>query len=477
MGRRRAAHLGPRGLSVGRPQEPGRAYRCRVHASQLVGAGPVVQSEALRSGAVTSRDLTVATLSAIERENARLNAVVELLTDEAFDAADEADRRRGNGEDSPLLGVPIAIKNDLDVEGHVTRLGSRAFTEPAARDTDLVLDLRRAGLVPVASTTLPELAIYGFTESVATGITRNPHDLDRTSGGSSGGSAALVAAGAVGLATASDGAGSIRIPAASCGLVGFKPSHGTLPSSGGWHGLSTQGCVVPTVADAALFLDTLGLFTGSLVEAAGTAPEKLRIGVSTSASAATRAERLDPEVRDAMSRAAEVLSACGHEVRDLEIPYGLDAKALTVRYLAGIREKALTAPDAELLEKRTRQISRLGAPFGARAVAWAGAKGASFGARIHDDLGVDILLTPVMSSTALPVGRFKGAGGLRTVLGMNAFYPYTAQWNHAGTPAVSLPAGTADDGLPLAVQLIARVGDDARLMSVAAQVEAGLREV
>ena len=446
-----------------------------MEASDLVGAGPVAQSAALRAGTITSRQLTIATLAAVERENARLNAVVELLPDEAFDAADEADRRRGNGEDTPLLGVPIAIKNDLDVEGHVTRLGSRAFTTPAERDGDLVLDLRRAGLVPVATTTLPELAICGFTESEATGITRNPHDLDRSSGGSSGGSAALVAAGAVGLATASDGAGSIRIPAASCGLVGFKPSHGTLPSSGGWHGLSTQGCVVPSVADAALFLDTLGLFLSPLVEAAATPPPPLRIGVSTTPAAIARAEKLDPEVRSALERAADVLRAAGHDVRDVETPYRLDSKALAARYLGGIREKALTAPDASLLERRTRQIARLGAPFGPRAVAWSRRQGEKFGARVHAELDVDVLLTPVMSGTALPVGRFKGRGGLRTVLGMNAFYPYTAQWNHAGTPAVSLPAGRAGDGLPLAVQLVGRVDDDALLMSVAAQLETGLQ--
>lgn len=443
-----------------------------VDVRDLVGRGPVEQAAALRRGEVTARALTIATLAAVERENARLNAVVELLADEAFDAADDADARLAAGEDGPLLGVPLAVKNDLPVTGHVTGRGSRAFTAVAARDADVVAAARAAGMVPVATTTLPELAICGFTESVATGITRNPHDLDRSPGGSSGGSAALVAAGAVGIATAGDGAGSIRIPAASCGLVGFKPTHGTMPSSGSWHGLSTQGCVVPTVADAALYLDTIGTFRESLVDAAATAPPWLRVGVSTSASAALRAEKLDPEVRAALDRAAQALSDAGHTVRDVKVPYGTDAKALTVRYLGGIRQQALLAEDASLLERRTRQIARLGAPFGARSIAWARRAGERFGDHVHDALDVDVLLTPVMSDTALRVGRWKKRGGLRTVLAMNAFYPYTAQWNHAGLPAVSLPFGTGSDGLPLAVQLVARRDDDALLMSIAARLEA-----
>ncbi len=442
-----------------------------MDVDDLVAAGATQQAAAMRSGAVTSRDLTVATLAAIERENARLNAVVELLTDEAFDTAAEADRRRADGDDGPLLGVPIAVKNDLDIAGRVTALGSRAFTRPAAADDELIARIRRAGMVPVATATLPELAVYGFTESDPYGITRNPHHLDHTPGGSSGGSAALVAAGAVSVATASDGAGSVRIPAASCGLVGFKPTHGTMPSSGGWHGLSTQGALAQRVGDAALFLQTMGTFDADLVEAAATDPQPLRIGVSTSALAATRAQALHPQVRSALDATAAALDVAGHDVREVSIPYGLDARMSTIRYVAGIREMAAGADEPALIEKRTRQIARLGAPVGAGLVARARAAGERWGGSVHDDLGVDILLTPVMSGPALPVGHFDGRGGVRTVLGMNAFYPYTVQWNHAGTPAVSLPTGRMPDGLPLAVQLIARRGDDATLMSLAGSLE------
>ena len=438
--------------------------------AEAVAAGPTRQGELLASGALTSRQLTEATLTAIDRENPAINATVAVFAAAALAAADEADRRRAAGESGALLGVPIAVKDDLDIAGQVTGLGSRAMLEPATEDAELVAAIRAAGMVIVAKSALPELAIFGFTESDAHGVTRNPHHLAHTTGGSSGGSAALVAAGAVGIATASDGAGSIRIPAACCGLVGFKPTQGTMPSSGGWHDLSTQGCLAARVADSALYLDTFGTFTESLVEAAATDPAPLRIGVSFSASAATRALPLDPRVRAAVERTAEQLRAAGHTVTEVKIPYKLDAKALTVRYLAGIRDGADGTDNPDRLEKRTKGIARLGRPFGRRSVDWAIRKGREWGDRVHDDLSVDVLLTPVMSGPAVPVEHWKGKGALRTVVSMNAFYPYTAQWNHAGVPAVSMPTiGTYD--LPLAVQLIARRGDDARLMSLAGQLE------
>jgi amidase len=442
-----------------------------MDVDEIVAAGATQQVAAMRSGALSARDLTVATLAAVERENARLNAVVELLADLAFDAAADADRRRSDGDDGPLLGVPIAIKNDLDIAEHVTAYGSRANTKPATDDAELIARIRSAGMVPVATTTLPELAIYGFTESEANGITRNPHDLDHSPGGSSGGSAALVGAGAVSAATASDGAGSVRIPAASCGLVGFKPTHGAMPSSGGWHGMSTQSGLAQRVVDVAVYLQTLGTFDPDLVAAASTEPAHLRIGVSTSASAATRAQPLDPAVRAALDATASALDDAGHDVREVSIAYKLDARMLAVRFLAGIRDMAASVDHPAHLENRTRQVARLGRPFGPGSIARARNAGTRWGSAVHDDLGVDILLTPVMSGPALPVGHFDGRGGIRTVLGMNAFYPYTAQWNHAGTPAVSMPVGQTDRGLPLAVQLIGQPGDDATLMSLAAWLE------
>lgn len=437
----------------------------------VVAAGPTRQSALLAAGELTSRQLTEATLAAVSRENPAINATVHVYAAEALAAADEADRRRAAGETGPFLGIPIAVKDDLDIGGSVTGKGSRSTSTVAPADTELVARMREAGMVIVAKSALPELAIFGFTESEALGITRNPRHLGHTPGGSSGGSAALVAAGAVGLATASDGAGSIRIPAACCGLVGFKPTQGTMPSSGGWHDLSTQGGLAARVADSAMFLDTFGSFGSSLVDAAAADPAPLRIGLSFSAAAATKALPLDPRVRDVLEEAAVAFRAMGHTVSRVDIPYGKDSKALTVRYLAGIRDAADSTDDPSRLERRTRGIARLGRPFNAKAIDWSIRAGRRFGDGLHDALGVDVLLTPVMSGPAVPVQHWQGKGPIRTVLSMNAFYPYTAQWNHAGTPAVSLPAGATADGLPLAIQLIARRDDDARLMALAGQYE------
>lgn len=438
---------------------------------EAVRSGVSYQSQLLAAGTVTSRQLTEATLAAIDEIQPALNATVAVYRDQALVAADAADARRAAGDAGPLTGVPIAIKDDQDIAGEPTGWGSRSMSSIASADSDYVAAVRAAGMVVVAKTTLPELAITGFTEPEATGPTRNPHHRDHTCGGSSGGSGALVGAGAIGIASASDGAGSIRIPAACCGVVGFKPTNGHMPSSGGWLGLSTQGCVTPKVADTAMFLDEIGDFPASLVAAVAAPPKPMRIGLSFSGSAATKLVQLDPQVRKALEETAERLRGLGHEVVEVKIPYGLDAKSLTIRYLGGIRESAQAVDDPQLLEQRTKGIARLGAPFGKRAIAYSRRKGDSFGATVHDRVGVDALLTPVMAGPAVPIGHWAKKGPLGLVLSMNAFYAYTAQWNHAGTPAVSMPAGLTDTGLPLAVQLIARRDDDARLLALAAQLE------
>lgn len=440
----------------------------------IVAAGPIAQTAAMRAGDLTSRELTEATLQALERENPRLNAIVETLAEEALSQADDADRRRAAGEDGPLLGVPIAVKNEQDIAGHVTALGSRAVTHTATADSEVVHGLRRAGMPMVATTTLPELATSGFTESDAYGITHNPHDLERTPGGSSGGSAALVAAGAVGIATASDGAGSIRIPAACCGLPGFKPTQGAMPGSGGWYEMSTQGCLTRRLADAALFLDTFGDFGGALQPAVAQPPGRLRIGVTMTGAAATRMAPIDPAVRDAVRRAADELAGLGHDVREVDLKFGAAPRALTVRYLAGIRQSAADVDDPMLLQRNTRGMAALGRAFPPPVIRAATRAGHRWGDSVHEDLAVDVLLTPVMTGVAPEIGRFAGRNGLQTLLTMNAYYPYTAQWNHAGLPAVSVPAGADDGGRPVAIQLIGRRRADAVLMALAAQAESML---
>jgi amidase len=227
-----------------------------MDASELAFAGIARQAELIRDRAVSARELTDLYLERIERLDPELNCFAKVLPERARADADDADRRVAAGEEAPLLGVPIALKDEVDLEGEVTSHGTRGWDEPAADDAEQVKRLRGAGAVVLGKTTLPELAACGFTETEAWGITRNPWDTDRTPGGSSGGSGAAVAAGLVGAASASDGAGSIRIPATNCGLFGLKPQRGRItlsPEREHWYGMSVTGCLARRVIDTALW--------------------------------------------------------------------------------------------------------------------------------------------------------------------------------------------------------------------------------
>jgi amidase len=207
---------------------------------EIAFAGIARQAELIAGGELSSRELVELCLGRIERTQPRLNAFRVVFAERALMEADQADARRGAGDarmaqdgerlaQRPLLGVPIAVKDDIDVAGEVTAFGTNAHGAPARADAEVVHRLRAAGAVIVGKTNVPELCIWPFTESATFGATRNPWDLQRAPGGSSGGSAAAVAAGLVGAALGSDGAGSIRIPAAWCGLFGLKPQRGRVP--------------------------------------------------------------------------------------------------------------------------------------------------------------------------------------------------------------------------------------------------------
>jgi amidase len=330
------------------------------------------------------------------------------------------------------------------------------------------------------------MAICGFTESATYGVTRNPWNPQRTPAGSSGGSAAAVAAGLVPIASAGDGAGSIRLPAASCGLFGLKPQRGRLsfaPDLELWNGMAVNGCVSHTVLDTALWLDiTAG---GSkepgapppperpFVESAQAAPGKLRVAWSTVPPRAVAPPLVDEVVKTAVADTAQVLSSLGHEVSQRDPDWGSVGNNITPRFLRGVAETVAEAPHPERLERRTRGFGRLGGllPDGIFEKA--------LRAREEDARRInaifdahDVLMTPVMGGTALPVRRWEGRGALWTVLGMSRFYPFCVPWNHLGNPAMSVPVGFADDGMPLAVQIIGRPGDEATLLSLAGQMEA-----
>ena len=226
--------------------------------SDLAFAGLAGQAEAVRAGDVSPRELVELHLERIETLEPQLNSFRVVRADQALAEADEAERRRSDAGNAPLLGVPIGVKDSQDVAGELTTHGTGCATEPAAADCEMVRRLRAAGAIVIGKTNLPELAFAMFTESPTWGITRNPWDMQRTPGGSSGGSGAAVAAGLVAGGTASDGAGSIRYPAAYCNLFGLKPQRGRVPVDPDvehWHGMSVNGCVTRTVLDTALFLD------------------------------------------------------------------------------------------------------------------------------------------------------------------------------------------------------------------------------
>jgi amidase len=460
-----------------------------VDPVDLAFAGVARQAELIRSGEITSRELVELYLERIERINPQINAFTAVFTEPALAEADAADARRSAGEQAPLLGVPIAIKDNIDIAGYVTSYGTGCYDEPATEDAALVQRLRGAGAVILGKTSLPELAITGFTESKTWGITRNPWDTNRTVGGSSGGSAAAVAAGLVGAAHASDGAGSIRIPAANQGLFGLKPQRDRVtigPETEHWHGMSVFGFVTRSVLDTALLLDVATSGEQMLsapppperpfAGAAGSDPGKLRIAYSAKPIRGVLPPHYTDDVKRAFDGMIELLSSLGHDTAEVKIDFGQTlGNRFIANYLAGIRDEEAMVPNKERLEARTRGFARLGKMLVSKG-ALAKAKGAGRDAdtaRLDKLYGShDVLVTPVTGEPPVEIGKWDGKGALRTLLGMGRTYPYTPVWNHTGQPAASVPAGFSERGTPIGVMLIGRTNDESTLISLAAQIEA-----
>lgn len=460
-----------------------------MDSTQLAFAGIAEQARLIREREISSRELVDVCLDRIERLDPTLNSFREVYADEARSAADATDIGVAAGDEAPLLGVPVAFKDELDITGRITRHGTDAYDEPASENAVHVQRLVDAGAIVIGKTNLPELAICGFTESEATGDTRNPWDTRRTSGGSSGGSASAVAAGLVGAASASDGAGSIRIPAALTGLVGLLPQRGRIsmmPDAEHWYGMSRTGCLTRRVVDTALWLDiaagaapgdahTPPPFDGSWVDAATTPPGRLRIGTSTKPARSLVPPTIDATVTGAVERAAEVLTGLGHTVSERTPDYGSVGNEVAALYLRGIRQHVEQVPHPDRLESRTRGFARIGRSIPDRLLRGALARQPDHARRINacfDD--IDVLVTPVTGTPPVEVGRWHGKGATRTLLGMGRVYPFTATWNYTGQPAIAVPVGFDDDGLPLSVMLIAPPNREDLLLSLAHQLEQAL---
>jgi amidase len=453
--------------------------------ADLAFAGAARQAEAVRAGEVSARELAELCLDRIGRLDPELNAFRVVMAERALAEADQADARRSSDEDRPLLGVPIAVKDNHDVAGETTEMGTAATGGPATADSELVRRLRAAGAVVIGKTRLPELAIWPFTLSGTWGVTRNPWDGNRTAGGSTGGSAAAVAAGLAGMGTATDGGGSIRIPSASCGLFGLKPQRGRvslMPDSEHWHGLTVAGTVTRTVMDSAVCLDVLaGAAPGDAdtpapparpyAEAAATPPGKLRIALCLSSP--TPPTYVSDDVKRGVQDTAELLRSLGHEVVEHKPDFGLLLPLFLPRWLGGINDDAERLERPERLERRTRNMARLGSRVSSGAVAKAREGEAALNARLAPTFrDHDVLLTPTVSTLPLPLDRVAGRSTGRTFAEAANYAAYCPVWNLTGQPSAAVPAGFTGEGVPLSAQLVGRPEDEGTLLSLAAHVEA-----
>jgi amidase len=451
---------------------------------ELAFAGAARIAEMVRAKEVSPSELVELYLDRISRIEPKLNAYRIVLGEQAHADAKRAEERLASGEQAPLLGVPVAIKDNVDYAGEVTTHGTAAYGEPAKEDSVIVRRLRDAGAVILGKTNLPELAIYGFTESPTWGDTRNPWDPALTCAGSSGGSGVAVAAGMSAIAHATDGAGSIRYPAAYCGLFGLKPQRNRIslsPDREHWNGLSVSGCVSRTVMDTALYLDAVSgaekgdfdsppPFDRPLVEAARTSPGKLRIACTTKTILPVPKAT---EVIDGYEETIALLRSLGHEVTDAAPNLGPLITDFYPLYFRGIRDEGLSMPHPERLSDQTKGFVRLGRVISDRRLAKVRDRMPTASRRIQELWrDYDVLLTPATAQLPVEVGHWRGQGALRTINGMSNVYPYAAAWNYTGQPAATIPAGFTDSGLPRSVMMIARPNDEATLISLGAQLEA-----
>ncbi|MCC7410934.1 MAG: amidase [Gammaproteobacteria bacterium] len=443
----------------------------------------------VRSREVSAAELTACAREAIETLNPQVNAVIE-----QFDPAEA-----GGKPDAPFFGVPFLVK-DLVVHaaGRRCEMGSRlALGMVADHDTHLMQRFRAAGLHTVGRTQAPEFGYCPTTETVAFGPVHNPWALDRMPGGSSGGSAAAVAAGMVPIAHANDGGGSIRLPAHCCGLVGLKPTRGRVPigpdAADGLNGLAAEFVVSRTVRDSALLLDLVhGAEPGDpyvitpparpYADVITRPPGRLRIAWTDRPWSGTA---VDPQVQTALAATVRLCAAQGHELVEARPEFDYEdyinaTHVIWTANLAGWVDLIAAATGREInqgtLESTTLACWEHGRSLLASDLLWA------FGVMNTVSRSVapfftdhDLLLTPTAARPALPLGEMNANDAGLDAFGWTQkvfeFAPFTALFNMTGQPAVSLPLARTGTGLPIGMQFAGRWGDEATLLAIAAQLE------
>ena len=469
-------------------------------------------AELVRTRQVTPQELVEEAIGRIESLNPRINAVVQKMYDRARSAA------QGDLPEGPFKGVPFLLKDLISmVAGVPTGSGNRLLLKiPAAHDSEIVRRYKRTGAIILGKTNTPEFGIVPYTEPEVFGPTLNPWDLDRTPGGSSGGSAAAVAARMVPLAGGGDGGGSIRIPASCCGLFGLKPTRGRTPTGPdigeAWRGFAVEHVITRSVRDSAAMLDAIaGPDVGApyiappplrpFLQEVNTEPEPLRIAFTAHP---LLGRTVHGDCRKGLETTVELLRQLGHEV--VEATPGVDGEACAVAFLtivaaevrADVEWAARSAgrePRASEFEGATYALGLLGKAIGASEYAGA----ARFLQATAREVGrffehCDILLTPTLSQPPVPVGALQPSGAERALMNivnrLNAgwllkalgvikataaktfdFIPYTPLFNVTGQPAMSVPLHWTDEGLPVGMQFVGRLGEEGALFRLAGQLE------
>ena len=419
----------------------------------------------VRSGSVTAREAVEDALAAISRHDAVLAAFTTVRAAAALREADEVQRRVSSGEYLPLAGVPVAIKDNVAVTGEVMRAGSRATdAAPQPEDHPVVERLRAAGAVVVGITAMPEAGLWLTTDGDL--VTRNPWNLEVSASGSSGGSAAAVASGMVPIAHGNDGLGSVRQPAAACGLLGLKPGRGLIPAEIGandWYGLAENGALARTAADLALVTSVMA-DRPSLADVRRLS-RPLKVAVSVRAP--VQGTRTDPAITREVFAAAGVLAAHGHTVTRDQPSYpqrmGL---AGTFRWLASAADFVDAATDPDLLESRTlghagagRRVRRL--IRAEQLLDWRSRVDAFF-----EDY--DVMVTPVTAQRPLRAERWsERTWAVNMKANVSASGGFCGMWNVAGCPAISIPFASDPSDGPVGIQVAGPHGSEALLLSIA----------